>query len=103
MSGWQRARDAFRWQDSPLARGDQQGEHHCFYPLDLLDRAFPLRLPLAPLLRALVAEDHRAAASFGALELEEEDLALAAYLCPAGLEYGPLLRRALDRLEETLP
>lgn len=103
LPGWRRARRAFRWREAPDAAEGAAGDDRAFLPLDLFDRAFPLRLPIAPLLRALVAGDERAAASLGALELEEEDLALCAYLCPAGLGYGPLLRRALDRLEEALP
>jgi Na+-transporting NADH:ubiquinone oxidoreductase subunit A len=83
--------------------GERHGEPRAFYPLDRFDSAFPLRLPLAPLLRALAAGDDRAALSFGVLELEEEDLALCAYLCPAKLDYGPLLRGALGRLEAALP
>jgi Na+-transporting NADH:ubiquinone oxidoreductase subunit A len=55
------------------------------------------------LLRALAAGDARAAVALGALELEEEDLALSSYLCPAKLEYGPLLRIVLDQLAEQHP
>lgn len=88
-------------------RADWTSERHgaprALYPLARLDGAFPLRLPLAPLLRALAAGDDRAALGFGALELEEEDLALCAYLCPAKLDHGPLLRGALGRLEAALP
>jgi Na+-transporting NADH:ubiquinone oxidoreductase subunit A len=71
--------------------------------LDLFERGFPLRLPISPLLRALAAGDARAAAAFGALELDEEDLALSSYLCASKLEYGPLLRTVLNQLAEQLP
>jgi Na+-transporting NADH:ubiquinone oxidoreductase subunit A len=67
-------------------------------PLHLFEDVFPLRLPIALLLRALAAGDFEAAADFGALELEEEDLALCAFLCPAKLEYGELLHAAHDVL-----
>ena len=33
-----------------------------------------------------------------ALELDEEDVALATYVCPGKYDYGPLLRAALERL-----
>jgi Na+-transporting NADH:ubiquinone oxidoreductase subunit A len=51
------------------------------------------------LLRALVVGDAESARALGALELEEEDLALCSFLCPSGIDYGALLRRMLERLE----
>jgi hypothetical protein len=70
-----------------------------FVPLPAFDRAVALDLPVSPLLRALVVGDLESARSLGALELEEEDLALCSFLCPSGIDYGALLRRALERLE----
>jgi Na+-transporting NADH:ubiquinone oxidoreductase subunit A len=72
-------------------------------PLEVLDRAFPLRLPLAPLLRALLAGDVDSALAFGALELEEEDLALASFLDPTRNDYARLLRAVLSQLAERMP
>jgi Na+-transporting NADH:ubiquinone oxidoreductase subunit A len=54
---------------------------------------------VAPLLRALVVGDADRALELGCLELAEEDLALASFLCPGKLEYGGLLRRVLDEIE----
>jgi Na+-transporting NADH:ubiquinone oxidoreductase subunit A len=71
-------------------------------PLDLFDRVVPLRIPIGLLLRALAAGDVESAERYGALELEEEDLALCSFLCPSKLEYGPLLRRALAEIEAGL-
>lgn len=98
-----RLRRVPRWRAAPDWSSERHGEPCGFLPLDLFERAFPLRLPLAPLLRALAAGDARSAAAFGALELEEEDLALSSFLCPAKLEYGALLREVLTQLEEQLP
>ncbi|MBP8925583.1 MAG: NADH:ubiquinone reductase (Na(+)-transporting) subunit A, partial [Pseudomonadales bacterium] len=39
------------------------------------------------------------AAKLGALELDEEDLALCTYVCPGKYEYGPILRDNLTRIE----
>ena len=36
----------------------------------------------------------------GALELDEDDIALCTYVCPGKYEYGPLLRDALERIEK---
>ena len=52
------------------------------------------------LLRALIIGDDQRAAELGALELDEDDVALCTYVCPGKTEYGPLLRAALDRLEK---
>jgi Na+-transporting NADH:ubiquinone oxidoreductase subunit A len=51
------------------------------------------------LLRALLTGDVEQAEALGALELDEEDLALCTFVCPGKHDYGPLLRRALERIE----
>ena len=33
-------------------------------------------------------------------ELEEEDQALCTFVCPSKLDYGPLLRTCLERIEK---
>lgn len=91
------------WRPEPRALTQWRGEPQGFLPIDAFERAFPLRLPVAPLLRALLAGDVDAAQAFGALELEEEDLALASFLCPARNDYGPRLRAILAALAERQP
>jgi len=66
------------------------GMYECVMPLDILP---------TQLLRALLTEDLDLAVSLGCLELEEEDLALCTYACPAKYEYGPVLRKVLARIE----
>jgi len=68
-------------------------------PTEDFERVMPLDLLPTPLLRALVVGDDERARELGCLELDEEDLALCTYVCPGKLEYGPLLTRALDRIE----
>jgi Na+-transporting NADH:ubiquinone oxidoreductase subunit A len=75
------------------------GPRRAMLPLDLFDRVVPLHLPIGLLLRALAAGDVESAERYGALELEEEDLALCSYVCPSKLEYGSLLRRVLGEIE----
>jgi len=79
------------------------GRPGAFFPLERMERVFPLAIPLAPLLRALLVGDVETARELGCLELDEEDLALAAFLCPAKLDYGALLRFALDEIEKEEP
>lgn len=76
------------------------GMRDAFFPLERTERVVPLDLPLGPLLRALVVGDPDAARQLGALELAEEDLALASYLSVGKLELGALLRGVLDELEK---
>ena len=52
------------------------------------------------LLRALVVGDIERAEELGALELDEEDLALCTYVCPGKTEFGPYLRQNLERIEQ---
>jgi Na+-transporting NADH:ubiquinone oxidoreductase subunit A len=69
-------------------------------PLGLYERVMPMDLPATFLLRALAAGDLDLAEQLGCLELLEEDLALASFVCPGKNDFGPLLRQALDSLEE---
>lgn len=93
------ARRAPPWRPRPDWTGASHGPCRAMLPLDVFERVVPLRLPVGLLLRSLAAGDVESAERYGALELEEEDLALCSYLCPAKLDYGRLLRRALDELE----
>jgi Na+-transporting NADH:ubiquinone oxidoreductase subunit A len=79
------------------------GRPGAFFPLERLERVVPGRFLVGPLLRALVVGDEDAAQALGCLELAEEDLALASFLCPGKLDYGVLLRATLDELERRGP
>jgi Na+-transporting NADH:ubiquinone oxidoreductase subunit A len=85
------------------ARGDtfdtsRHGPRGPLLTLPSLDRVMPLDVLPAPLLRALMVADDEALEALGGLELEEEDLALCAFLCPGKIAWGRLLRAALTRL-----
>ena len=64
------------------------------------ERVLPMDLMPTFLLRALIIRDDQRAVELGALELDEDDIALCTYVCPGKTEYGPLLRAALDRIEK---
>jgi Na+-transporting NADH:ubiquinone oxidoreductase subunit A len=51
-------------------------------------------------LKALVTKDLERAEQLGALELDEEDLALCTFVCPSKNEYGPALREVLAAMEK---
>jgi Na+-transporting NADH:ubiquinone oxidoreductase subunit A len=59
----------------------------------------PLDILPTQLLRALLVGDTDMAQALGCLELVEEDLALCSFVCPSKLNYGPLLREALEHIE----
>jgi Na+-transporting NADH:ubiquinone oxidoreductase subunit A len=75
------------------------GSARAMVPIGAYERVMPLDILPTFLLRALVTDDVERAEALGALELEEDDLALCTLVCPGKLEYGPLLRAMLTRLE----
>jgi len=66
--------------------------------VEVFDSVWPLPIPVAPLLRALLMEDTESAAELGATLLAPEDLALCDYVCPAHQDYSAALSRTLERL-----
>jgi Na+-transporting NADH:ubiquinone oxidoreductase subunit A len=75
------------------------GGERAMVPIGTYERVLPFDIEPVFLLRALIIGDDPMAQKLGALELDEEDLALATCVCPAKYEYGPLLRDALTRIE----
>jgi len=76
------------------------GEIRPIIPSGNYERVMPLDIMPFFLIRALAVEDIEEAENLGCLELDEEDLALCAYVCPSKLEFGPMLRRNLELIEE---
>ena len=70
-------------------------------PVEAFEQVWPLEIPPAPLLRALLVRDTETARQLGCLALEEEDLALCSYVCPAKYDYGSALRATLRAIERT--
>jgi Na+-transporting NADH:ubiquinone oxidoreductase subunit A len=83
----------------PLTTTTNGGER-AMVPIGSYERVMPMDIMATHLLRALIVGDAPQAVELGALELDEEDLALATFVCPGKTEYGPLLRRLLDRVEK---
>lgn len=76
------------------------GSTRAMVPVGSYERVMPLDILPTQLLRALIVGDIESAQNLGALELEEEDLALCTYVCPGKYEYGPILRDNLSRIEK---
>ncbi len=78
----------------------RHGEPSAIVPFHGYDKVMPLDILATPLLRALAVGDTDKAQALGCLELAEEDLALLSFVCPGKLDYGPLLRDALGKIEK---
>jgi Na+-transporting NADH:ubiquinone oxidoreductase subunit A len=79
---------------------DVHGGHRAIYPLGSYEQVMPLDIEPTFLLKALEKDDVEQAEALGALELDEEDLALCTYVCPGKGDYGPMLRRNLTTIEK---
>ncbi|WP_153555553.1 Na(+)-translocating NADH-quinone reductase subunit A [Roseimaritima sediminicola] len=75
------------------------GSERAMVPLGTYERVMPLDILATQLLRALIVRDTEQAQLLGALELEEEDLALCTFVCPGKYEYGSILRDNLNTIE----
>ena len=76
------------------------GEERAILPSGGYEKVIPLDIESLALLRALAVNDLEDAEALGCLELDEEDLALCAFVCPSKLEFGPMLRRNLTMIEK---
>lgn len=76
-----------------------EGSERAMVPIGTYERVMPLDILPTQLLRALIVRDTEAAQQLGALELEEEDLALCTFVCPGKYEYGSILRDNLRKIE----
>jgi Na+-transporting NADH:ubiquinone oxidoreductase subunit A len=69
-------------------------------PIGTYESVMPLDILPTQLLRSLLVGDLDAAISLGCLELDEDDISLCTYACPAKYEYGPVLRSVLETIEK---
>lgn len=76
------------------------GSERAMVPTGNYERIMPLDILPTQLLRALIVGDTDVAQKLGALELDEEDLALCTFVCSGKYEYGPILRDNLTRIEK---
>ena len=78
----------------------QNGSPRAMVPIGSYERVMPLDILPTQLLRAILVRDTDSAQKLGALELDEEDLALCTFVCPGKHDFGPLLRESLDQIEK---
>lgn len=76
------------------------GSARAMVPIGLYEKVMPMDIMPTFLLRALSVGDVENAEKLGALELDEEDVALCTFVCPSKTNYGLILRRNLQTIEE---
>ncbi|EIE49795.1 Na(+)-translocating NADH-quinone reductase subunit A [Citreicella sp. 357] len=79
---------------------NMNGGRRAMVPLGTFEELMPQDYLPTQLLRALLVMDTDTAQALGALELDEEDLALCGFACPAKYEYGLALRDSLIKIEK---
>jgi len=76
------------------------GSPRAMVPIGVYERVMPMDILPTFLLRSLMVGDVEKAEQLGALELDEEDLALCTFVCPGKTSYGPVLRKNLEMIEK---
>lgn len=76
------------------------GSPRAMVPIGVYEEVMPQDYLPTQLLRALIVEDIITAVDLGALELDEEDVALCTFVSPGKYEFGDILRDNLTRIEQ---
>ncbi len=76
------------------------GGRRAMVPTGTFEELMPQDYLPTQLLRSLLVMDTDSAQALGALDLDEEDLALVGFACPAKYEYGLALRDCLTKIEK---
>ena len=69
-------------------------------PIGNYEKVMPLDIIPTYLLRAVAVTDVEEAEQLGCLELDEEDLSLCTFVCPAKIDHGLNLRKTLNLIEK---
>ncbi|MFY7994515.1 MAG: Na(+)-translocating NADH-quinone reductase subunit A [Bacteriovoracaceae bacterium] len=76
------------------------GSHRSIVPIGSFEAVMPMDILPTQLLRYMMSNNTDQAVNLGALELDEEDLALCTFVDPCKNEYGPVLRQNLNIIEK---
>ncbi len=76
------------------------GQGRAMVPIGMYERVMPLDIHPTFLLRSLLVGDTDRAIQLGALELDEEDLALCTFVDPGKANFGEVLRHNLSEIEK---
>ncbi|MEL6752045.1 MAG: NADH:ubiquinone reductase (Na(+)-transporting) subunit A, partial [Pseudomonadota bacterium] len=76
------------------------GGRRAMVPVGTFEQLMPQDFLPTQLLRAMLVMDTDQAQALGVLELDEEDMGLCGFACPAKYEYGQALRDCLTKIEK---
>ncbi len=76
------------------------GEERPFVDNTYYEKVMPLHIPTMQLIKALIAEDFEKAVELGLLEVDPEDFALPAFICPSKIPMVQIVKRAQQRYVE---
>ncbi len=76
------------------------GSKRAIVPVGIFESLMPLDILPTQLLKAILTKDTDLAVALGALELDEEDLALCTFASPGKDDFGPELRETLTIIEK---
>lgn len=76
---------------------NQHGEHRPFIVSTLYDKVQPLNISTMLLVKAVMAEDFDLAETLGLLEVDSEDFALPAFVCPSKIEMTEIMHGGIKR------
>lgn len=76
------------------------GGHRAMVPIGCFEKVMPLDIIPTFLLRSLISNDVESSVNLGALELDEEDLALCTFVSPGKTDFGPILRTMLTNIQK---
>ncbi len=76
------------------------GSPRAIVPVGVFEDVMPLDILPTQLLRYLIVGDTDMAQALGALELDEEDLALCTFVDPGKHDFGPVLRKNLTQIDK---
>jgi Na+-transporting NADH:ubiquinone oxidoreductase subunit A len=76
------------------------GSKRAIVPVGLFEAMMPLDILATQLIKAIKTKDTDLAVALGALELDEEDLALCTFASPGKDDFGPVLRETLTIIEK---
>ena len=79
---------------------NKNGSPRAIVPVGVYEDVMPMDLLPTQLLRYLVVGDTDMAQALGALELDEEDLALCTFVDPGKHDFGPVLRNSLTQIDK---
>lgn len=78
------------------------GEHRAFIDSALSDQVMPLNVPTMLLVKAVMAEDFELAETYGLLEVDSEDFALPAFVCPSKVEMTEIIKTGLKQFAKEI-